>query len=115
MRGHDLAASRRSAGRRGKQVVVALTLVLVGVGSASAAAEVCVRSATVAAGAPEYFEFAAVSQAKAAWARKVGRDKALGRPYSSWARANAARVTCRQIGGRHRCIAVGEPCRSGGR
>ncbi len=80
---------------------------------APAAADVCVQSATVAASPPGYFEFAAVSQAKAAWARKVTRDPKLGRPYSSWARARAAKVTCRDVGGRSRCIAVGDPCRSG--
>jgi hypothetical protein len=80
---------------------------------APASADVCARSATVAASPPGYFEFAAVSQAKAAWARKVTRDPKLGRPYASWARARAAKVTCREVGGRSRCIAVGDPCRGG--
>ena len=83
--------------------------------ASTAAADVCARSAVVAASAPAYFEFAAISQAKAAWGRKVARDPVLGRPYSSWARARATKVTCRQIAGRSRCIALGEPCRSGAR
>jgi hypothetical protein len=65
---------------------LACSAVVVALGAVPAAAEVCARSATVAASPPGYFEFAAVSQAKAAWARKVARDPNLGRAYSSWAR-----------------------------
>ena len=95
----------------------AAILVVAGLGSSvsPAAAEVCARSATVATSGPGYFEFAAVSQAKAAWARKVARDPALGRAYSSWTRARASKVTCRPIAGRSRCVAVGDPCWSGSR
>jgi hypothetical protein len=97
------------------KATLVLSAVVLGGGATPAMAVVCARSAVVAVGQPEYFEFAAVSQAKATWARKVVRTAALGRPYSSWARARASRVTCRQIGGRQRCVAVGEPCRSGAR
>ena len=82
-------------------------------GVAPAAAVVCSSSTVVAAGQAEYFRFAAASQARAAWTGKVGRSRKLGTAYRHWSLANDSRVTCRRAGGRYRCVALGDPCRSG--
>jgi hypothetical protein len=112
-------AAQRTQGRAGgcgaistSAVVWGLMAIIVLVSPASAAA-VCATSSTVATGRPAYFQFAAASQAKTAWARKVGRDQKLGRAYGHWGRARDARVTCRQIAQRYRCVAVADPCRFG--
>ena len=79
-----------------------------------AMAAVCATSSVVASGQPGYFRFVAARQARVAWTRKVERDQRLGWPYSRWSLAHDAKVTCRQIARRYRCVAVADPCRSGG-
>ena len=73
----------------------------------------CTASSVIATGKPGYFQFTAAGQARKAWMHKVERDPRLGTPYARWAVARDAKVTCRQIASRYRCIAVADPCRNG--
>ena len=83
------------------------------VASGSASARVCAQSGVAATGAPAYFKFAATSQARAAWRRKVIAKSNLGQAYSRWSQARDAQITCRKIADRYRCVAVGDACRAG--
>lgn len=78
-----------------------------------ATAAVCATSSVGASGQPGYFQFVAARQARDAWTRKVERDQRLGRSYSRWSAAHEAKITCRQIARRYRCVAVADPCRRG--
>jgi len=99
--------------RRTRLVQVALVAAgMLASGSAVAEASQCRSSSVAVSGGYAYFRFAAASQARAAWSRKVGRDAILGRAYAHWRAARDGRVTCRLIAQRYRCVAVAQPCAS---
>ena len=97
----------------GRVALVASMLGLLGGLANPAAASVCTPSSVAAVSKSAYFQFAAVSQARATWSGKVARAPNLGKAFAHWRLARDRRVTCRQIAQRYRCVVVAQPCRLG--